>query len=80
MDEQETKVLAAFREMKEKEGSLTIKFQKAPIIIKETWKRNPTQGEIEQAIDDTLAYGYGSVETLESGGVYILKKVKKILL
>lgn len=81
MDEKETKILEAFREMRDHGyGQVTVKFLEDDhqIIAKERWKKNPTQLDIEKAIEDTLTWGFGSVETFAIGSVNILKQIRKI--
>lgn len=80
MDEKETKILEAFRELREHGyGQVTIKFQEDDhqLITKEKWKKNPTPLDIQTAIEDTLTWGFGSVETFEIGTIGILKQIRK---
>lgn len=81
MEEKETKILEAFREMRDHGyGQITIRFQEddKQLIIKEKWKKNPSQLDVETAIDDCLTWGFGSVETFEMGTIGVLKQIRKV--
>lgn len=81
MEPKEIKILEAFRELRDHGlGQMTIKFQEddKQLIIKEKWKKNPNQLDVETAIEDCLTWGFGSVETFEIGTIGILKKIRKI--
>ena len=81
MEEKEQKVLEAFKEMRDHGyGQITIRFQEddEQLIIKEKWKKNPSQLDVETAIDDCLTWGFGSVETFEIGTIGVLKQIRKV--
>lgn len=81
MDEKETKVLEKFKEMREHGfGQILIKFDEDDkvVIYSEKWKKNPSQLDVETAVNNTLSWGFGSVETFEVGKIAILKQVRKM--
>lgn len=81
MDEKEQKVVEAFKEMRDHGyGQITIRFNEDDhqLIIKEKWKKNPSQLDVETAIDNCLTWGFGSVEIFEIGTIGVLKQIRKV--
>lgn len=62
------------------EGEVKIKIRDGRWLISiERWKRNPSQLEIHQAIDDTLEWAFRGLEQQDIGEI-VLKQIKKIRL
>jgi hypothetical protein len=62
------------------EGEVRIKIRDGRWLISiERWKRNPSQLEIHQAIDDTLEWAFRGLEQQDIGEI-VLKQIKRIRL
>lgn len=62
------------------EGEVKIKIRDGRWLISiERWKRNPSQLEIHQAIDDTLEWAFRGLEQQDIGEI-VLKQIKRIRL
>ena len=78
MDEKHSRLVAAVDEIGE--GEVRIRIRDGRWIISvERWKRNPSQLEIHQAIDDTLEWAFRGLEQQDIGEI-VLKQVKKLKL